>query len=35
VTGLAQLRIHQAKLKRAKTAEERERIKQQALEAMK
>lgn len=33
-SGLAQLRIHQARLKRAKTAEERERIRKQALEAI-
>jgi ssDNA-binding Zn-finger/Zn-ribbon topoisomerase 1 len=35
VTGLAQLRIHQAKLKRAKTAEERELVRKQALEVLK
>lgn len=35
VTGLAQLRIHQAKLKRAKTAEERALVRKQALEVLK
>jgi ssDNA-binding Zn-finger/Zn-ribbon topoisomerase 1 len=35
VTGLAQLRIHQAKLKRAKTKQERDAIRQSAREALK
>lgn len=35
VVQAAQLRIHQSRLKAAKTAEERELIRKQALEAMK
>lgn len=34
VVQAAQLRIHQSRLKRAKTAEEREAIRKQALEAL-
>lgn len=34
-TGIAQLRIHQARLRKAKTAEERGLIRQQAMEALK
>lgn len=35
ITGVAQLRIHQSRLRAAKTAEEREAIRKQALEALK
>lgn len=34
VTGVAQLAIHHSRLKAAKTAEERERVRKQALEAI-
>lgn len=34
VTQVAQLRIHQAKLRRAKTQQERDTIRQQAMEAL-
>lgn len=34
IAGVAQLRIHQSKLKQAKTAEEREAVRKQAMEAI-
>jgi ssDNA-binding Zn-finger/Zn-ribbon topoisomerase 1 len=35
ITQVAQMRIHQSKLRKAKTAEERNAIRKQALEALK